>query len=64
MVEDEVGNRSFRDQMIYIEGAGDGYLGGLTAHIAKESDLIYSRFPGGPAPTVSRLRCTGLILLQ
>lgn len=47
MAEDEVGNRSFRDQMIYIAQVSAEAVGGLTAHVAKEFDLIRARFPGG-----------------
>jgi hypothetical protein len=47
MAEDEVGNKSFRDQMIYIHSVPRPDLNSIKAHIVKESDLTAARFPGG-----------------
>ena len=44
--EDESGNRSFRDQMIYVGSANQTRLGGIVAHVTTESDLVEARFPG------------------
>lgn len=46
MAEDEVGNRSFRDQMIYIRSEDRPVFNSITAHIISESDLVQARFPG------------------
>ncbi|MBY5958992.1 T9SS type A sorting domain-containing protein [Membranicola marinus] len=45
--EDGVGNKSFRDQMIYIHSVPRPDLNRIKAHIVKESDLPAARFPGG-----------------
>ena len=47
MAEDEVGNKSFRDQMIYIHSVPRPDLNSIKAHIVKESALTAARFPGG-----------------
>ncbi len=44
MAEDEVGNKSFRDQMIYLRPAPRADLNSITVHIVKEKDLIDGRF--------------------
>jgi len=46
MAEDEVGNRSFRDQMIYMAPTSVEQFGSVKAHVARESDLINTHFPG------------------
>lgn len=45
MAEDEVGNKSFRDQMIHIDSIPNPDLSRITAHIGKEEDLIGEHFP-------------------
>src|SRR5690606_11377187 len=47
MAEDGVGNKSFRDQMIYIHSVPRPDLNSIKAHVVKESDLTTARFPGG-----------------
>jgi len=44
MAEDKVGNKSFRDQMIYLHAVPSPDLHTITAHIAQESDLVEGRF--------------------
>ena len=46
IAEDEVGNKSFRDQMIYLRSTPKPVFSSITAHISKETDLIDSHFPG------------------
>src|SRR5690606_1291179 len=45
MAEDEVGNRSFRDQMIYMSPTSVEQFGSVKAHVARQSDLINTHFP-------------------
>lgn len=43
--EDVVGNRGFRDQVIYVGPYNKNELGGLSLHVARESDLLNAHFP-------------------
>ena len=44
IAEDEVGNKSFRDQMIYVRSTSPADFNTITAHIVKEEDLTGQRF--------------------
>ncbi len=45
IAEDVVGNKSYRDQMIYIQNTPNPGLNNITAHIITEEDLAIQRFP-------------------